>query len=81
MGYESKDGVNWQLVDWQMVEMGQQVYAGVVVSSYDETPSASRGSIRCRCRLSLRGMRRRFWGRATDCAGIILGIWIWLERP
>ena len=41
MGYESKDGVNWQLVDWQMVEMSQQVYAGVVVSSHDETSAST----------------------------------------
>jgi len=41
MGYESKDGVNWQLVDWQMVEMSQQVYAGVVVSSYDGTSACT----------------------------------------
>ena len=41
MGYESKDGVNWQLVDWQIVEMSQQVYAGVVVSSHDETSACT----------------------------------------
>jgi hypothetical protein len=41
MGYESKDGVDWQLVDWQMVEMSQQVYAGVVVSSHDETSAST----------------------------------------
>jgi len=41
LGYESKDGVHWQLVDWQIVEMSRRVYAGVAVSSHDETSACT----------------------------------------
>src|SRR5258706_7282537 len=40
-GYQSKDGVSWELVDWQMLEMGRQVYAGLVASSHDPASSCT----------------------------------------
>jgi len=40
-GYQSQDGINWQLVDWQIVEMSQQVYVGLVSSSYNRSSACT----------------------------------------
>jgi hypothetical protein len=40
-GYQSIDGINWVLVDWQIIDMSQEVYVGLAVSSHDATSACS----------------------------------------